>query len=75
MNTTTLTITRDGEDLELDVDFHRAPIIEASIGDPGDPAEGGEITSIIAYSGNKPVTLSAAEEDQIVEWIVGRCLF
>lgn len=72
MPSTTFTITRDGEDIELDIDYEVAAYIPAqTYGLPEDcsPAEGGEVESLDATRDGKPFDLTDAERERIEQHI------
>lgn len=64
MDSTTYTLTRDGEEIEVEVEYSVAPICAAvmpSMNDPGAPAEGGEIEDLIVTRDGAPFPLTAGE--------------
>lgn len=71
-HTITHTITRDGTEIELDIEYAVADYFPArgpSWDSPGDPAEGGEIETLEATLDGKPFTLTAEEQEAIEVWI------
>lgn len=70
MHTTHYTIERDGEEIDLEIEYEVAPYYPTRLYPwPGEPAEGGEITALTAYRDGKPFALTEAEDNKIEEWI------
>lgn len=68
----THTITRDGEDYELEIDYTIAPVIPAiprGWDEPGEPASGGEVTILAAWFEGRVFALSDAEIEVLEEKI------
>jgi hypothetical protein len=73
MPSTTFTIERDGEPIELDIDYEVAPYIPPSgmSGPPefSDPGHGGEVTSLTAYRNGHEFKLTDAETEKVEQHI------
>lgn len=68
------TLTRDGEDYDLEIAYHRAPRIPAiprGWDEPGEPESGGDVTLQVAWLGGETFLLTDAEIAKIEEQIYG----
>lgn len=72
MPSTIFTIERDGEDIELDIDYEVAPYTPAKLSGPPEDcheAEGGEVTSMTAYRNGHEFKLTDAEAAKVEQHI------
>lgn len=72
MPTISYTLTRDDEDIDIEVEFEVAPYYAACTYGPPEhcsPAEGGEVEEMTAYRDGEPIELTAEEEAKIEQFI------
>ena len=65
-------LTRDDEELELEIEYDIEDFIPAqTYGPPEDcyPAEGGGVTDFRAFYNGKPFELTASEEKDLISWL------
>lgn len=65
-------LTRDGEEIELTIEYAVAAYCPAqTYGPPEDcsPAEGGEIEEMTVRRDGRPFTLTSLEEREVEDWI------
>lgn len=70
MTTTTYTLTRDDDEIELEVDYCVSPYYPAtgpSWSSPGEPAEGGEIEDIAIFGPDGAEFTPTADELRAIE--------
>lgn len=72
MPSITYTLTRDGADTQVELDYDITPIIPAilrSWDDPGEPGSGGDIFNIVAWCDGRAVSLTQEEYDDAERYI------